>query len=53
MGGAAGWFLELMIFIGFKYKLNMITHFIWALYLAYSAQYYEFSARSYPRLHRA
>ena len=23
MGGAAGFFLELMLFIGFKYKLNM------------------------------
>ena len=33
MGGAAGFFLALMLFIGFKYKLNMTTH-----HLAYSAQ---------------
>jgi len=25
MGGAAGFFLELTLFIGFKYKLNMTT----------------------------
>ena len=50
MGGAAGFFLELMLFIGFKYKLNMTT---WLghgnpLHLAYSAQlqYYKSSARS-------
>ena len=53
MGGAAGFFLELMLFIGFKYKLNMTK---WLghgnpLHLAYSAQYS--TARSYPRLHRA
>ena len=27
MGGAAGFFLELMLFIGFKYKLNMTVRF--------------------------
>jgi len=46
MGGAAGFFLELMLFIGFKYKLN-IGHRN-PLHLAYSAQYYKSSARSYP-----
>ena len=42
MGGAAGFFLELMLFIGFKYKLNMTTHTVRPrkpLHLAYSAYY--------------
>jgi len=54
MGGAAGFFLELMLFIGFKYKLNMTTPLGHGnpLHLAYWALYYKSSARSYPRLHR-
>jgi len=41
MDGAAGLFLELMLFIGFKYKLNMTTQLGHRnpLHLAYSAQY--------------
>ena len=39
MGGAAGFFLERMLFIGFKYKLNMTTRLAHGnpLHLAYSA----------------
>ena len=48
MGRAAGFFLELMLFIGFKYKLNMT---VWLghgnpLHLAYSAQYFKSSAQN-------
>ena len=55
MGGAAGFFLELTLFIDFKYKLNMTMGLGHGnpLHLAYSAQYYKSSARSYPRLHHA
>ena len=43
MGGAAGFFLELILFIGFKYKLNMTTRLGHGnpLHLAYSAQYLQ------------
>jgi len=42
MGGAAGFFLELILFIGFKYKLNMTRRLGHGnpLHLAYLAQYY-------------
>ena len=55
MGGAAGFLLELMLFIGFKSKLNMTTQLGHGnpLHLAYSAQYYKSSAKSYPRMHHA
>jgi len=55
MGGAAGFFLELMLFIRFKYKLNMTTLLGHGnpLHLAYSAQYYNSNARRYPRLYHA
>ena len=44
-----------MLFIGFKYKLNMTTRLGHGnpIHLAYSAQYNKPSARNYPRLHRA
>jgi len=55
MGGAARFFLELMLFIGFKYKLNMTMRLGHGnpLHIVHSAQYYKSSARSYPRLNRA
>ena len=51
MGGAAGFFLELicMLFIVFKYKLNMTMRL--GLFILFTQ--HKSNARSYPRLHRA
>jgi len=48
MGGAAGYFQELTLFIGFKYKLNMTVRLGHGnpFRLAYSAQYFKPSARN-------
>jgi len=53
MGGAADFLLELMLFIGFKYKLNMTMRLGHFILLTQHNTTYESSARSYPRLHRA